>query len=90
MTTVDERERWAYIALGCLAEPGRRDLYAAIRAEGPIEALRRFAGSDNARLDGRNVWDLAQSKSTRRTGSAPGSPYPVTRSGRPTGWTTSR
>jgi DNA processing protein len=63
MTTVDERERWAYIALGCLAEPGRTDLHAGVRADGPVDTVLRLAReSDNARLDERDVWQMARDR----------------------------
>lgn len=43
MTTVDiDRPRLARVALGCLVEPGNRELGTLVRAVGPVEALGRL------------------------------------------------
>lgn len=57
MTTVDERR--AYVALGCLAEPGRKDVHDLVRTAGPVEAAVRVAHG-NPRLEGPDdVWAMA-------------------------------
>jgi DNA processing protein len=60
MTTVDER--WAYIALGCLAEPGRKDLHDLVRTAGPVEAALHVARG-NPRVEGPDdVWAMARER----------------------------
>lgn len=61
-----DQTRLARIALGCLAEPGNKELYNTVIAHGPIEALDRIIrGADTlgegvlARLGNGDPWDLA-------------------------------
>jgi DNA processing protein len=63
MTTVDERERWAYVAIGCLAEPGRKDIYHRVLRDGPVGAALGIA-NDNPRITGGpdGLWALARDR----------------------------
>src|SRR5690349_20941940 len=61
-----DQTRLARIALGCVAEPGSKDLFQAVRAHGPVEALGRIIrGADSlgegvlARLGNGDPWELA-------------------------------
>jgi DNA processing protein len=65
MTTVDEDDRLARIALACLAEPGRKDVHDLAAREGPAGTLTRLAASDGgvqARLAGRDPWEMARER----------------------------
>jgi DNA processing protein len=65
--STDDRVRLARIALGCLTEPGRKDVFDLISAYGPEEALDRMCSGDataaeavRSRLAGGDPWELAR------------------------------
>jgi DNA processing protein len=65
--STEDRARLARIALGCLAEPGRKDVHDLIAAHGPEEALERLCSGDGpaaeavrSRLVDRDPWELAR------------------------------
>ena len=73
MTSVDEARR-AYIAMGCLVEPGSRALGEAVIKHGPVEALRRLLsgaldpalhGAVAARLPAGDPYDVADAALAR-------------------------
>jgi len=60
---MDGCERWAYVALGCLAEPGGKDLHDLVRTLGPpAAALRLAAGNPRLGGDADSVWALARDR----------------------------
>jgi DNA processing protein len=67
MNAAEDRERLARVALGCVAEPGRKDVFDAVTAHGAVEALERLRRGDDpigeavrARLNGGDPWRLAR------------------------------
>lgn len=75
--STEDRVRLARIALGCLVEPGRKDVFELVATDGPEAALNRLCAGDAAaseavqsRLAGEDPWDLArrQLATTERVG----------------------
>jgi DNA processing protein len=65
--STEDRVRLARVALGCLAEPGRKDVFVLVADVGPEEALERLcagagpsAEAVRSRLADGDPWDLAR------------------------------